>query len=169
MIRVDKREHRSLTNVSVAVVRFRSVFWPKTQNPELDWGQVRRGRPNLEPNYRSSSMGSGSGSEPVRTTQPATVFISKNRKNNAQGRKIIENNRRGGTRSRGGGTDNGGVCLCCRGGGGSGVEEAFPVYVPVCTCAPYYCVSNSSFLLSWPFYLSHMSESPSKDLTHPAA
>ena len=38
--------------VSVAVVRFHSVFWLKTQNCKLDWGQVWRGRLNLEPNYR---------------------------------------------------------------------------------------------------------------------
>ena len=43
-------------------------------------------------------MGSGSGSEPVRTTEPA-IFISKNHKNIEQGRKLIENNWRGGTRS----------------------------------------------------------------------
>lgn len=43
-------------------------------------------------------MGSGSGSEPVRTTEPA-IFISKNRKNIERGRKLIENDRRGGTRS----------------------------------------------------------------------
>jgi len=43
-------------------------------------------------------MGSGSGSEPVWTTEPA-IFISKNHKNNAQGRKLFENIWRGGTRS----------------------------------------------------------------------
>ena len=52
----------------------------------------------MEPNYRFSSMGSGSGSEPVQTTKLA-IFISKNHKNNAQGRKLIENNWRGGMRS----------------------------------------------------------------------
>ena len=87
-------------------------------------------------------MGSGSGSEPVRTTELANL-ISKNHKNNAQARKLIENNLRGGTRSRGGGTDNGGVFLCCQGGGGSGVEDTFPICVPICTCTPYYCISNS--------------------------
>ena len=43
-------------------------------------------------------MGSGSGSELVRTTEPA-IFISKNCKNIEQGRKLIENNQRGGMRS----------------------------------------------------------------------
>ena len=43
-------------------------------------------------------MGSGSGSEPVQTTEPA-IFISKNHKKITQGRKLIENNQRGGTRS----------------------------------------------------------------------
>src|ERR1700722_3155595 len=43
-------------------------------------------------------MGSGSGSEQVRTTK-LSIYISKNHKNIEQGRKLIENNRRGSTRS----------------------------------------------------------------------
>ena len=110
-------------------------------------------------------MGSGSGSELVQTTEPA-IFISKNHKNNAQGTNLIENNRRGGTRSRGGGMDNGGVCLCCQGDGGSGVEDAFPFVFPFAR-APLIIVFPIA--ASWPFYLSHMSKSRSKDPTDPAA
>ena len=110
---------------SVAVVWFRSVFWLKTQNPELDWGQVRRGRLNLEPNYRfwfRTSLNHRTGH-----------FYFKNHKNNTRGRKLIKNNQRGSTRSRGEGTDSGRVCVA-REGGGSGVEDAFSVCVPVRKC-----------------------------------
>ena len=79
----------------------------------------------MEPNYKFSSMGSGSGSERVRTTEPA-IFISKNHENNTRSRKLIENNQRGRT-------DSGGVCVA-REGGGSRVEDAFPVCIPVCEC-----------------------------------